>query len=198
METNGDVGAAMERVIAGNPAAEDLKRVRRHNDMRAAGIPVLYVEKLLTAMPAPEGWQRPWVILVGVKGTGKTHRACEIMLGEFIARKGRERERFVDWPQFMLERKEAIGNPKAADPMREVLDTRHLLVLDDVGAERESEFATDSLNLILGRRYNEVLKTVITTNLTMQEIGARYGERISSRMSEAATLVPMLKAWRPA
>mgnify|MGYP001420694463 CR=1 FL=1 len=198
MNLNDDVGAAMGRVLAGVPLLEDVRRVRRHNDMMAAGVPALYTRKILDAAPPTETWERPWVMLVGTKGTGKTHRACEIMLGEFIARRGREKERFVDWPQFILERKEAIGNPKAADPLRDVLETRHLLVLDDVGAERESEFATDSLNLILGRRYNDVLKTVLTTNLTMQEIGARYGERISSRMSEAAAIVPMMKAWRPA
>jgi DNA replication protein DnaC len=62
--------------------------------------------------------------------------------------------------------------------------SRAFLVLDDLGAEKASEFTVASLSVILDRRIREGLPTVVTTNLTLGEIGDAFGERISSRLCE--------------
>ena len=52
------------------------------------------------------------------------------------------------------------------------------LVLDDLGMEKDSEWSFSILYNILNKRAN----TVITTNLTAQEIQKRYGRPFMSRL----------------
>ena len=52
------------------------------------------------------------------------------------------------------------------------------LVLDDLGMEKDSEWSFSILYNILNKRSN----TVITTNLTAQEIQKRYGRPFMSRL----------------
>jgi DNA replication protein DnaC len=58
-----------------------------------------------------------------------------------------------------------------------------LLVLDDLGASRDSQFLEDVLYLIVSHRYNEMLPTIYTTNLSLELLAQRIGERIVSRIN---------------
>ncbi len=58
------------------------------------------------------------------------------------------------------------------------------LVLDDLGAEKPSEFSIATLYLILDRRVRNLRQTIITTNLDMQQVDEVFGARIASRMAE--------------
>ena len=49
------------------------------------------------------------------------------------------------------------------DVLRPVM-TAELLVLDDIGAEKPSEWVEETLNLIVNTRYNERLPTILTSN----------------------------------
>ena len=59
-----------------------------------------------------------------------------------------------------------------------------LLILDDLGSEKTSDFTIQSLYLIIDRRYRNLKPTIITTNLTLPEIGEKIDARIASRLSE--------------
>jgi DNA replication protein DnaC len=54
--------------------------------------------------------------------------------------------------------------------------------LDDVGAEPPGEFNTSVLYQIVNPRQNQCLPTVISTNLSAQELMNRYDGRITSRL----------------
>ena len=56
--------------------------------------------------------------------------------------------------------------------------TAKYLVLDDLGMEKDSEWSFSILYNILNKRAN----TIITTNLTAQEIQKRYGRPFMSRL----------------
>lgn len=59
-----------------------------------------------------------------------------------------------------------------------------VLILDDLGAEYITEFSVRCLFDIVNHRRNENLPLVISSNLTLPEIAARYDERIASRLLE--------------
>lgn len=158
--------------------------------LEATGIPSHFRAKLATLERKPWPTDRPWLLIQGSVGAGKTHLAVEYGL----ALPDPRHLRFVFWPQFMEDRKGAIGNADKVDPLRETQRWPHLLVLDDLGAETPGSWATESANLILSHRYNENLRTIITTNLNGKELEKLYGERITSRIAGAAKVgTPGLK-----
>jgi DNA replication protein DnaC len=69
-----------------------------------------------------------------------------------------------------------------------------VLVLDDLGAIRPTEWVWDTVSLILNSRYNNNRTTIITTNypalppgaggLREETLGDRIGERMRSRLVE--------------
>ena len=86
--------------------------------------------------------------------------------------------------------------------------TTEVLVLDDLGAQKPTDWAWDNVALILNARYNNKLTTIVTTNypdlppggggLTDVEraareltLGDRIGERMRSRLAEMCIRVEM-------
>ena len=60
--------------------------------------------------------------------------------------------------------------------------TCDLLVIDDLGTEVSNQFTVSCLFDLINRRRNLGLPTVINTNLNYNELGARYTDRIVSRL----------------
>ena len=60
-----------------------------------------------------------------------------------------------------------------------------LLVVDDLGTERETEsgWGTDTLGSLLVDRIDSCKRTIITTNLSPNAIIKRYGDRLRSRLN---------------
>jgi DNA replication protein DnaC len=68
-----------------------------------------------------------------------------------------------------------------------------LLVLDDFGAERATDFVVEELERIVDWRYRAMKPTAIATNLkTTQQISAKHGQRALSRWSASCELVTVL------
>ena len=66
-----------------------------------------------------------------------------------------------------------------------------LLVLDDLGAEKPSEWVEETMNLIVNTRYNEKRPTIFTTNYIdipdetdLDSLKVRVGFRMHSRLHE--------------
>lgn len=64
-----------------------------------------------------------------------------------------------------------------------------LLILDDLGAEEKQEWFIADVFRILDWRLEWLLPTVITSNLTIDEIKSRYGERIASRIKRMCRII---------
>ena len=67
-----------------------------------------------------------------------------------------------------------------------------LLIMDDLGTEMLTGFVQDTLYQIINGRLNEGRKTVISTNLTPDQIGERYGAPIRSRIEGEYELLPFI------
>ena len=74
---------------------------------------------------------------------------------------------------------------------RDIALTTSFVVFDDLGAEENTEDSQNIVRRLLMYRYNHCKQTVITTNLTGEELKARYSERIVSRIYEDYLVVVM-------
>ena len=72
----------------------------------------------------------------------------------------------------------------------------NLLLLEDLGAENLSGWALEQLTAIIDARYSAELATIYTTNVAPRELAGRVGERIASRITHNATVVPIIGADR--
>lgn len=75
-------------------------------------------------------------------------------------------------------------NPYEEDPDREI--NRYLncdlLIMDDLGTEMTTSFVQSAFYRIVNDRLINRRKTILSTNLTPQELGARYGAAVGSRI----------------
>jgi DNA replication protein DnaC len=63
------------------------------------------------------------------------------------------------------------------------------LVIDDLGAEKSSEWAREILYLIIDKRYSDLLPTIITSNLSPKELAEKLDDRLVSRLMEDAIVI---------
>lgn len=70
--------------------------------------------------------------------------------------------------------------------LTERLTTPTLLIIDDLGTEPMYKITLDYLYNIINERLTSGLHTLITTNLSQDELRLRYGERIWSRLNNKA------------
>lgn len=75
--------------------------------------------------------------------------------------------------------------------MESQLFTCDLLIIDDLGTELVNSFTNSKLFHCLNGRLQNNLSTVISTNLTLQELMSTYSERIFSRISSSFKLLKL-------
>ncbi len=63
-----------------------------------------------------------------------------------------------------------------------------LLIIDDLGTEMTNNFVSSQLFVCLNERHMRQKSTIISTNLTLEEIRDRYSDRIFSRITSGFTL----------
>ena len=147
------------------------------------------------------------LLFVGPCGVGKTHLAVGI-LHALIAERG-VGGRFVDCKELL----KSIQNSYSASSeqterqvLRPALEAE-ILVLDELGAARRTDWVSDMIEHLLNMRYNDRKTTIITTNLAYAPAGApgslaknaartetlgdRIGERMLSRLGEMCVVVEM-------
>ena len=100
------------------------------------------------------------VVLYGPVGVGKTHLA--VMVGVYLVVRHRMRRPFyVDWSVFSDDLRSASGGvDNGAYERLEALHHADFLVIDDLGAERPSEFALSKLFGLLNRRRTPFIVTM--------------------------------------
>lgn len=92
--------------------------------------------------------------------------------------------RFENVPNLLFELRQAIGsNHSTGASIIKNCSQTDFLVLDDLGAEKATEWALESLYLIINRRYEACLPSVFTGNLPIKGLSKRLGQRITRRMA---------------
>jgi DNA replication protein DnaC len=126
------------------------------------------------------------LLVIGTIGVGKTHLAVG-MIKELILGKGISCL-FYDYRELLKQIQNSYNDSVKTtelDVLRPVFETE-VLVLDELGAVRPTEWVWDTVSLILNTRYNDNRTTIITTNYPNLAERDRLGNHVSSRSSEAA------------
>jgi len=152
------------------------------------------------------------LLLIGSIGVGKTHLAVG-MIKALILGKGIPCL-FYDYRELLKEIQNSYNDSVKAtelEVLRPVFETE-VLVLDELGAVKPTEWVWDTVSLILNTRYNDNRTTVITTNYPDdaardsngtsdfaraqraargETLGDRIGERMRSRLHEMCRIIKM-------
>jgi DNA replication protein DnaC len=128
----------------------------------------------------------PSLLLAGAVGVGKTHQAYGAVRALVQAGIG------VRWRATTAADLYAHLRPRTGvDSEQELAAVARvpLLILDDLGAAKSSEWVEEITYRLINRRYNHCLPTLITTNLPISDLRAYLGDRITSRLAQMTTRV---------
>ncbi|MET8978524.1 ATP-binding protein [Streptomyces sp. NPDC004539] len=134
------------------------------------------------------------LVLHGSIGTGKTHQAYGAL--RRIAEAGpRNFQMVATTAPDLYGLLRPGGSDKGSEHELKRLMQIPLLLLDDLGTEKLSEFTEEATYRIVNHRYNESLPLLITTNLPIKtgapapDLVTRLGDRLASRLAQTATIV---------
>ena len=145
------------------------------------------------------------LLLTGSIGVGKTHLAVGI-LQALVSERGAT-GLFYDYRD-LLKQVQNSYNSQVRETELEILRPvfeAEVLVLDELGASKPTEWVWDTVAHILNTRYNDRRTTIITTNyangaplatvaegrVREETLGDRIGERMRSRLQEMCVVVEM-------
>ncbi|MFE9826440.1 ATP-binding protein [Streptomyces sp. NPDC005791] len=128
----------------------------------------------------------PSLLMAGVVGAGKTHQAYGAV--RLLVQGGVG----VRWRATTAADLYADLRPRpGVDSERELAAVSRcpLLIIDDLGAAKASDWTEEITYRLINRRYNYELPTLITTNLRISDLRAYLGDRVASRLAQMTTRV---------
>lgn len=123
--------------------------------------------------------------LTGEVGTGKTYAAAAVLAER--ARITSAPASFVVVAELAAEMREAVSGGSTSQILKDLVQVP-LLVLDDFGAERVTDWVLEWMYLLINGRYNAMKPTVVTSNRSLGYIASNVDARLASRMAEGVAL----------
>lgn len=212
-------------------AGENGERRRLHLAVDRSGIGertgrVLLAGNLKETQPlkAAREWVRDGsgcLLLLGVRGTGKTVAAADAMVrltgseydacfcdaccggepkddclvgdGHFARARRIEVRWYYDFPSYFVKAGHLSGalHVEGGEDVWRKARRASVLVIDDLGREYADVHGrwVSELDLLIDDRHESMLRTIITSNLSVDEFKARYGERIADRIRQDGKVV---------
>jgi DNA replication protein DnaC len=183
-------------------------RIRREENperewsiLRHIGIPRRYaVADLQKDFPLFGFDQETSYYLHGEAGSGKTHMLCAMVRERTLARFDRRECLFVTVDDALSEIRSTFNRPKRNRDEEEEDEATYdcyttrlkevsILALDDIGAERVTDWTLGELYSILNTRYNELRVTYLSSNLCIEDLSTKFSQRIASRLYQMCQVV---------
>lgn len=162
-----------------------------------AKIPARFKDVEVELPTLAAGWLNTYepgqsLFIHGKPGTGKTVIA-QAALRHLIT--NGESGRFVSAEQYIEMLKDQFDNENLLPEMysspyliKYIQGVFDVVLLDGVGQERETDFATHEIGSLIRRRYENVKSVIITTTLGVTDFNRRYGDRIKSAVLDMAEI----------
>ncbi len=130
------------------------------------------------------------ILLMGACGVGKTHLAVAV-IQELIEQDKPGKLLFSNFQDLVQEIQasfDSSDSPRKSDILQPLLEA-DLLVLDELGSQKPTQWVQDILYYIINSRYNDVRTTIFTTNYydeppnpKEERLEERIGPRLRSRL----------------
>ncbi len=131
--------------------------------------------------------------LTGSAGSGKTCFVC-VLAKELIKQNKVNEIYFINTTEFFFEIKSTFDKETKIfndyDLIKKYAEKEYL-ILDDVGAEKITEYVRQSFYVLVNKRYLNNLFTIITSNYTIDDLSKVFDDRIASRLSEMCKVVDL-------
>ena len=141
------------------------------------------------AQGSEAGSGRVSLLLYGSYGVGKTGLAVSAM--REMSRELQMPALFLTTPD-LLDRIRSTYNRDSAESEKDLVQAVKdidLLVLDDLGAERPTDWVRERLFTIINHRHDECMPTIFTSNLDPKMLAEHLGERTAWRIVEMSTVI---------
>lgn len=144
------------------------------------------------------------VTLIGGVGTGKTYKMLQVitayleeqyktnlaLFGVSKVSPAQVQRIFLSVPDVLRQIKAEFDSPDAPAIIDKMIKAP-ILFLDDLGAEKASEWVKEQLYIVINDRYNWKRPVMFTSNLEVSEINKHYGDRFTSRLVEMTEIIKL-------
>jgi DNA replication protein DnaC len=134
--------------------------------------------------------------LFGDTGTGKTTLA--MLVSKAALEEGRS-VAIYSLPKLLARIRRTYESEPGGDSYLSFFDrltSVDLLHIDDLGAEKRSDWVLEQLYALINERYETQRSVMVTTNLPHEELEAQIGSRTVSRLTQICDEVPLFGADR--
>jgi hypothetical protein len=131
------------------------------------------------------------VTMYGPPGTGKTALACAVGREAKLQRRN---PRLIRWHKFLSRMRTSVRSSEKEGQFNLLnnITRAPLLIIDELGMDRKmkaSDFEAETLFEIVSGRHGNHLPTMVTTNLTRDQIERLYGRSLADRLYDTANVI---------
>lgn len=171
--------------------------------MRNAGVPGLFLNANTQSNTALD---KDNLFITGGVGVGKTYMAASILRkhidGMPVCKRGdgyyintfESLPIFINVADLLLDIRSCFSQNSTQDErgLIEKYTNAPLLVMDDLGVEKTTDWALQTLYMVVNKRSTDTARqTVITSNLSLGMIGEKLDERIASRIKGMCKVIKL-------
>lgn len=131
----------------------------------------------------------PSLAIIGPVGSGKTHEAHGLL--RLVAASGISGRIAAATAPTLY----ASLRPEGGATFEAWADAP-LLLVDDLGAARMTEWTEEVTYRLIDHRYEQMLPTLITSNIPLPNLADMLGARVASRLREMCRLLPIVRTDR--
>ena len=143
------------------------------------------IEKIMESLTNKKG-----IYFYGSAGTGKTHILYALLKRARII--GMEVEMW-NLPEKLSELKSFYSNNDRGQlgesSITDEIKTTSILFIDDFGAEKVTEWNGEIMYRLINHRYENMMQTFFASNLSLQELSEKSGDRVVSRIAEMCDII---------